>query len=362
MTVYLGIDIASKKFDAALLSNDGYQCKAFANSVAGYTALLKWADVGDFLEIHACIEATGDYGTALATFLYEKKIKVSVVNPSRIKGYGMAELSRTKTDKSDSKLIARFCRATIPAQRQPVPQPVRTLQALVRRMDALKGMLRGESNRADNADDSIQPSLLRITSHLKEEIEVIRQEIKKHISSNDELRRQEAGGRRQEALTSSIPGIGSFTAAVILSFMADKQFSKAKEVAAFLGLNPRHHQSSSSVRGKSRMSRTGNAYLRSAMYMPALVAQKHNPAIRAFGHRLRPAGKPGMLIVGVAMRKLIHIIFGVLRSGTIYVPQISGESACKCLYKKYTKSILTEHYILIRLALSHELERSSSSL
>ena len=155
MTVYLGIDIASKKFDAALLCNGNYRCKAFANTAAGFTALVKWTGEGDFSEIHACMEATGDYGTALATFLYEKKIKVSVVNPSRIKGYGMAELSRTKTDKSDSKLIARFCRATVPAIWRPVPQPVRILQALIRRMDALKGMLRMETNRADKADASI---------------------------------------------------------------------------------------------------------------------------------------------------------------------------------------------------------------
>lgn len=76
MTVYLGIDIASKKFDAALLRNGSYRCKAFANSVAGFTALVKWADADDFSEIHACMEATGDYGTALATFLYEKKKSV----------------------------------------------------------------------------------------------------------------------------------------------------------------------------------------------------------------------------------------------------------------------------------------------
>jgi transposase len=322
MTVYLGIDIASKKFDAALFCNGSYRCKAFANSVAGFTALIKWAGESDFSEIHACMEATGDYGTALATFLYEEKIKVSVVNPSRIKGFGLAELSRTKTDKSDSKLIARFSRATVPAQWRPVPQPVRILQALVRRMEALKGMLRMESNRADKADASIQASLQRISGKLKEEIEMIRQEIKRHISSNEVL-------RKQEALISSVPGIGSVTGAVILSFMADKQFSKAKEVAAFLGLNPRHHQSGSSVRGRSRMSKTGNAHLRSAMYMPALVALKHNPDIRAFGHRLRLAGKPGMLIIGAAMRKLIHIIFGVLRSGTVYVPQTTGEPACE---------------------------------
>lgn len=229
MNVYLGIDIASKKFDAALLCNGSYRCKAFANSVAGFTALLKWSGEDDFSEIHACMEATGDYGTALATFLYEKKIKVSVVNPSRIKGYGMAELSRTKTDKSDSKLIARFCRATVPALWRPVPQPVRTLQALVRRMDALKGMLRMESNRADKADASIQPSLQRISCHLVKEIEMIRQDIKKHISSNDEL-------KKQEALISSIPGIGSVTGAVILSFMADKQSVKLRKLQPFLGL------------------------------------------------------------------------------------------------------------------------------
>lgn len=115
MTVYLGIDIASKKFDAAELCDGAYRCKAFENTPAGFTALCRWLLASSIPDIHVCLEATGNYGIALATFLYEKKIKVSVVNPSRIKGYGMAELSRTKTDKSDAKLIARFCRATVPA-------------------------------------------------------------------------------------------------------------------------------------------------------------------------------------------------------------------------------------------------------
>ncbi|MDD7997456.1 IS110 family transposase [Kosakonia radicincitans] len=318
MTVYLGIDIASKKFDAALLREGSYRCGSFDNSPAGFTALLAWINESESPEIHACLEDTGDYGTALATFLYEEKIKVSVVNPARIKGFGAAELSRTKTDKTDSKLITRFCKAAEPEIWQPLTPPVRTLQALVRRVDALNGMLRMECNRSESADASVQDSLQRITNYLKEEIETIRKEIRNHISINSEL-------KRQDALICSVPGIGGVTSAVILSFIVDKKFKKAKEVAAFLGLNPQQHQSGSSVRGKTRMSKMGCAHLRSALYMPALVALKHNPDIRAFGQRLRLAGKPGKLIVGAVMRKLIHIIFGVLRSGTVYRSQITGE-------------------------------------
>lgn len=317
MTVYLGIDIDSKKFDAALLCDGSYRCKAFANTPAGFSELIKWTQGTDATEIHACLEATGNYGTALATFLYERKMKVSVVNPTRIKGFGAAELSRTKTDKADSKLIARFCKATQPTQWKPIPAPVRKLQAMVRRVDALNGMLRMERNRSENAEASIQDSLKRIAEHLKKEIEIIRQEIRKHISNDVEL-------QNQDALICSIPGIGSVTSAVILSFMAGRKFSKAKEVAAFLGLNPRQHQSGSSVRGKTRLSKTGNAFLRSALYMPALTSLKHNPDIRAFGQRLRLAGKPGMVVVAAVMRKLIHVIFGVLHSRTDYSPQTAG--------------------------------------
>lgn len=319
MTVYLGIDIASKKFDAALLCDGSYRCKAFANTPSGFSELIKWTQGTDATEIHACLEATGNYGTALATFLYERKIKVSVVNPTRIKGFGAAELSRTKTDKADSKLIARFCKATEPTQWKPIPAPVLKLRAMVRRVDALNGMLRMERNRSENAEASIQDSLKRIAEHLKEEIEIIRQEIRKHISNDVEL-------QNQDALICSIPGIGSVTSAVILSFMAGRKFSKVKEVAAFLGLNPRQHQSGSSVRGKTRLSKTGNAFLRSALYMPALTSLKHNPDIRAFGQRLRLAGKPGMVVVAAVMRKLIHVIFGVLHSRTAYSPQTAGGS------------------------------------
>lgn len=316
MTVYLGIDIASKKFDAAELCDGTYRCKTFENTPAGFIALYKWLRADSIPDMHVCLEATGNYGTALATYLYEKNLKISVVNPARIKGFGASELTRTKTDKADSRLIARFCKAAQPDQWKPVSVPVRKLQALVRRISALNEMLRMECNRRENADTDIQGSIERMINHLKKEIEAVRCEIKEHIKGD-------AGLKRQDDLLQSVPGIGAISSSLILSFMASKEFRKAKEVTAFLGLNPRHHQSGTSVRGKTRMSKMGDGILRCALYMPALVALKHNPDIHAFGQRLLSAGKPRMLIVGAVMRKLIHIIFGVLKSGINYRSRVT---------------------------------------
>lgn len=316
MAIYLGIDIASKKFDVAELCDGNYRCKTFANTPAGFLSLCKWLNAEAKPEIHACLEATGDYGTALATFLCERHLKVSVVNPARIKGYGASELSRTKTDKADSKLIARFCKAVVPDEWKPTPPSVRKLQALVRRISTLNCMLRMECNRRENADASIQASLDRIINQLKKEIDVVRLELKEHVNSSEEL-------KMQDKLIQSIPGIGAISSNLILSFMSGKEFRKAKEVTAYLGLNPRQHQSGSSVRGKTRMSKMGDSRLRSALYMPALVALKHNPDIKAFGQRLLLAGKPRMLVVGAVMRKLIHIIFGVLKSGSPYSSRVA---------------------------------------
>ena len=148
----------------------------------------------------------------------------------------------------------------------------------------------------------------------------MRRAIKDHISRDPEL-------RNQDDLLQSVPGIGAVSASLILSFMAGKEFAKAKEVTAFLGLNPRHHQSGTSVRGKTRMSKMGDARLRCALYMPALVALKHNPDIRAFGQRLLTAGKPRMVVVGAVMRKLIHILFGVLKSGTGFSSRVAVKEA-----------------------------------
>lgn len=168
MTVTLGIDIAKHKFDIALLNDKKYFSKVFLNSLTGFQEFLLWPDKHGSKNVHACLEATGDYGTALATFLFENNIRASVVNPAQVKGFAKSELTRTKNDKADAKLIARFCRALVPAPWQPLPEPVRQLQALARRLDALNEIRRMECNHLENANNIVTPSIEKIIALLSE--------------------------------------------------------------------------------------------------------------------------------------------------------------------------------------------------
>ena len=119
----------------------------------------------------------------------------------------------------------------------------------------------------------------------------------------------------------SIPGIGKVTARKILAELPDVAcFKSARQAAAYAGLSPRRHESGKTVHRKGRLSKVGNAGLRKALYMPALVAIKHNPVIQAFAHRLRANGKCENVIIGAAMRKLLHIAFAVLKHNKPFDP------------------------------------------
>lgn len=316
----LGIDISKLKFDVALLlPNNKVKTKHFNNNEAGFASLVEW--VNDYVEQGervVCMEATGSYGEALATYLYDKGYKVSVVNPAQIKGFGQAQLTRTKTDKADAKLIARFAQALSPAPWQPTPLPIRQLQAFIRRLEALQAMHQQESNRLETAPGCIQASIETIQAKLAQEIKVLKRQIKDHIDQNPDL-------HDKKGLLDTIPGIADATIAQILAFIGQvHHFNSAKQFAAFMGLNPKQHTSGSSVQKYTRLSKVGNAKLRKAFYMPAIVAKQHNPLIKIFCERLKAAGKSTMCIIGAAMRKLVHIVYGVLKSGKPFNPALTA--------------------------------------
>lgn len=312
----LGIDISKNKFDVALLRSGQYHSATFNNNAAGFVKLRKWFKKRRAGQLHACLEATGRYGDDLALFLHEAGYQVSVVNPARIHAYGASQLRRNKTDKQDAKLIAHFCWTQSPALWTPPSAAQQELQAMVRQLEALQTMRQQERNRLHASIPSaiVRETVEKHIAFLDEQIDQLTGRIREHIDQHPDLK------QRKELLT-SIPGIADVTAARLLAEIPPlERFDGAPQLAAYAGLTPRQHQSGSSVFRRGHMTKTGNAHLRHALYMPAIVALRWNPIVQVLAERLRQRGKHKMVIVGAAMRKLLHIVYGVLKSGKPFDP------------------------------------------
>jgi len=313
----LGIDIAKLTFDACLIRPDGSlrHRTRFANSPAGFTELAAWLKKHHVTTTHACLEATSTYADALARDLLERAHRVSVVNPARIHDFGKSRLTRTKTDKADAALIARFCLTqTPPAWTPPLPE-ITELQGLIRHLETLEAARQQHANQLATATTQIvRDSLTALIRHLEGQVVEVEAAITEHIARHPDL-------RADVALLVSIPGIGERTAARLLAEIIHlKSYASARQVAAYAGVSPQQRESGTSVRGKTQLSKTGNARVRRAVYLPAVVAKRYNPLIKALCERLAERGKPPMVQIGAAMRKLLHLAYGVLKSRKPFDP------------------------------------------
>ncbi|WP_375331154.1 IS110 family transposase [Candidatus Tisiphia endosymbiont of Oplodontha viridula] len=308
----LGIDISKATFDVALLHNNKTKTEKFDNNLQGFGTLKQWLLTNKIDTVHACMEATGCYGEKLAQYLYDNNFKVSIVNPARIKGFATSTLSRVKTDKADCQLIAQFCKVMQPDFWQPTAVYIRELQQWVNRLDALIAHKNQETNRLESVSDLVKANIQVHIDFLDKQIKEVEQAISRHIEQHKDL-------SDKSKLLESIPGVGDKTIAIVLAFLGNiEAFDSAKQIVAFVGLNPKPRQFGSSVRGVSRISKTGDADLRKAFYMPAVVSMRFNPIIKDFSQRLSSAGKSKMVTVVAAMRKLLHIIYGVLKNETVF--------------------------------------------
>jgi transposase len=312
----LGIDISKDKFDVALYDHERYQMGTFANNKKGYQSLAKWLKKRQAKSAQVCIEATGRYGEDVASFLHEQGHTVSVVNPARIKAYGASQLKRNKTDLEDARVIAHFCATQDPRPWTPPPPEVQELQALTRRLENLQADRVREINRKSSGIKS-EAVLQTIDEHiafLDEQIAGVQQQIQNLINKHPDL-------RQKRDLLTSIKGIGELTAAKFLAEVPDpERFDSASELAAYAGLTPKNYYSGSSVHRSARLSKTGNSHFRTAFFMPALSAMTYNPIVRALAQRLEKRGKERMTIVAAAMRKLVHLAYGVLKTGVPFDP------------------------------------------
>jgi transposase len=320
----IGIDVGKRSLDLALLVEGKIKSKVFENTTAGHTVLPKWLIERGATQdnSHICMEATGPYSENLAIALVEAGWRVSVVNPARVKGFAQGELARNKTDRADASLLARFCAAMNPSLWTPPPAAWRELRGWVDRLQALKGMHQQESNRVEayraTGQDSLEKAVRNHLFWLEQEMAALEHDINDHINRHPDL-------KRDADLLRSIPGLGDTTVARVMAYAGDvRRFANAKALAAFIGVTPRQRLSGSSVKGRTVISRTGQADLRRALYMPGMVARRHNPVLKAFGDRLRTAGLAPKAVIGAVMRKLAHLIYGVINSGLPFDPKIAA--------------------------------------
>ena len=316
MKAWVGIDVSKASLDVVLLRLTDSQHTQVPNTKAGFRTLENFLKKRCPQKAQVCLEATGLYGDAVAEFLHARGYGVSVVNPARIKAYGDSQFKRNKTDRSDAALIADFCRTQQPDLWQPPTPEVKELRAMLRHLDDLQAMHQQEANRLQSGEQSV-PVVAQLQQHLaflEAQITAIKQQIDDHFDQHPDL-------KHQRDLLTSIPGIGTTTAGRLLAELRDiRAFDTAAQVAAFVGVTPRHHLSGSSIRRASRISKQGNAALRAALYMPAIVAQRFNPLVRALAQRLEARGHCKMSIIVAAMHKLLHLAFGVLKSGQPFDP------------------------------------------
>lgn len=324
-TPVVGIDVSKKKLDVSLLVELKTKSKVVENSPKGFAEMEGWLlkQKVELSEIHICLESTGAYSEPVALYWFDKGIKVSLVNPNCIKSFGRSENIRNKNDQIDAGLIARYCAAMAPSLWEAPPREQRQLKAWSNRLVALQNMRQEELNRLEAHQVAEQHELIsHVQAHivwLNEQIERIENDIDDHIDRHPDL-------KQDAELIESIPGLGRTTAAKILGHVGNvRRFDSAKALAAYIGVTPRQRQSGSSVRGRTVMCRMGNPRLRASLFLPSLVAKRHNPILKQFGARLEASGLSKMAVAGAIMRKLVHLIYGVVKSGKPFDPNYLGK-------------------------------------
>lgn len=318
---FIGIDVSKAKLDCCLLLDmisNKRRAKVVANSKTGIVDLLAWCTKQQVPahELHAILEGTGVYHEQAALALSDAGATVSIVNPAQVKDFGRSLGVRTKTDGVDSFVLARYGALLKPKPWLPPAQEARILQALLSRREAMVQDLQRERNRLEKADATDTPRLIRQSINdsigfLEKQLAKLQQDIDDHINKHPNL-------KDDRDLLISIPAVGPQVGNHLLSVMHNHDFQSAEQLAAYLGLVPVERQSGASVQGRPRLSKAGPARIRAVLYMAAIVATKHNPHVKALYQRLQERGKTKMSALGAAMRKLVHLCFGVLKTREPY--------------------------------------------
>jgi transposase len=316
----LGIDVSKDTLDASMSSCNKVRAKSFANSPDGWRHLLDWLISQKIRRVHACLESTGRYSLGIACKLNEAGHVVSIVNPAQIRDFARTKLGRNKTDGVDASHIREYCELFKPSPWAPPSHAHRQLGELQTiRAGIVAGLTEWKNRKNSGMVDAVAQSLADATiSHFTSQLGAVEKAIAQTIDNDSDL-------RRKRDLLLSISGVGETLASAVLAELPGPDVLRSSaEVVAYAGLNPRQHQSGTSIDRPTRISKIGNVVLRTALYMPAMSAMRYNPAIVALVTRLKARGrlKPKQIVVA-AMRKLLVLCFGVLKTGKPFDPALA---------------------------------------
>lgn len=315
MKIYVGIDMAKHDSVSAIELED---CSVklshpkIKNTQRGFNQFKQWvnkqASKHETDSVHVGVESTGGYETPLVEWLRKHSdFMITVLNPVQVKRFAQSQLIRTKTDQVDARVIAHYMAIHKPKPTSFPSCEVKQLQALSRHLEHLTRKRADEMTYLGTVRNTEVKAMTRQTiKSYDRQILKVEQRIKDHFDNNPEL-------KSSKNLLMTIPGIGEITAAIILSEMNGSL--DPRQQVAHAGLAPQERQSGI-LKGKTKLCKTGNKRLRTALFYPTLSAIVHNPVIAEFYKKLVSKGKPKMVAVCACMRKLLHIAVGVLKNQT----------------------------------------------
>ena len=302
---FVGVDVAKQKLDVAVLP-DGRQ-QALTNDEAGIRQLVRR------LRRRAAplvvVEATGGYEYALVLALSEAGLPCAVANPRQVRDFARGLGLLEKTDKLDAGVLARFAEVVQPQPRPLASPALREVEALVQRRRQLVNMLTAEQNRLQTAAKAMRSDIQRHIAWLRLDLKKLNQALRREIKSNPTW----AGTER---ILRSVKGVGPVTSSTLVTDLPELGCLSSRKISKLVGAAPLAHDSGL-FKGK-RAIRGGRKTVRSALYMAALVASRHNPVLRTCYQRLLAAGKLKKVALVACMRKLLVILNAMVRDGTTW--------------------------------------------
>jgi transposase len=311
MDAIVGIDVAKDRLDIVVRPSG--ESFVVARTGAGISELASKLAV--LMPRVIAIEATGGFETVVAAGLAAAQLPVVVVNPAQVRAFAQALGKRAKTDPIDAAVIAHFAEATKTQPRLLPDETTRLLADLVARRRQIVEMMAAEGQRERRlTDQRLRKSILRLRKAMEKELVELDGEIHDHVRGSPVW-------AEKEDLLASVPGIGPVIARTLIAELPELGALDRRKIAALVGLAPWTRQSGQ-WRGKSFIG-GGRKSVRSALFLAAMVASRHNPTLKLFRDRLVNAGKPKLVALIAVARKLLTILNAILRDKRPWQPKIA---------------------------------------